>query len=101
VTQSAVTAVLDAAALLVSTAALVAAATALAVTRRLRAALPVLLDLLTAAGLLRLAADPDWDSIVLAAAVVGLRHLIVLGVGLRVPGRNRSAGGGSRRLPLR
>ncbi|HEY6744350.1 MAG TPA: hypothetical protein VI357_01400 [Mycobacteriales bacterium] len=87
------TAVLDAAALLVTGAALTAAAVVLAVTRRPRQALPVLLDLLTAAGLLRLAAEPEWHRLLSAAAIVALRHLLVLG--LRPAGTARSAGPGT------
>jgi hypothetical protein len=74
-----VTRVLDAGALLLTAAALIAAGIALAASRRPRAALSVLLDLLTAAGLLRLAAEPDWHRLLTAAAVVALRHVIVLG----------------------
>jgi hypothetical protein len=76
-----VTAVLDSAALVVTAAALAAAAVVLLGTRRPRIALPVLLDLLMAAGLLRLAADPEWHRLLSAAAIVGLRHLILLGLG--------------------
>lgn len=84
------TALLDTAALVATAAALVAAAAALFATRRPRAALPVLLDLLTAAGLLRLAAEPEWHRLLSAAAVIGLRHLIL--VGLRPPGPRIPAG---------
>ena len=74
------TGALDAAALAVVAAALVSAGVVLVSTRRPAAALPVLLDLLTAAGLLRLAAEPSWQRIVSAAAVVALRHLVVHGL---------------------
>ncbi len=69
--------------------ALVAGAVALAATRRPALALGVLLDLLLAAGLLRLAAEPTWASLATAAAVVLLRRLI--GAGLRAGGRAFSA----------
>jgi uncharacterized membrane protein len=69
----------------VGLAALVAAALTLAVTRRPALALSVLLDLLLAAGLLRLAGDPGWGPIVIAAAIVVLRR--VIGFGLRTGGR--------------
>jgi hypothetical protein len=54
----------------------------LACTRDARLALAVLLDLLLAAGLLRLGADPDWRALATAAVVVAVRRLVV-GVGLR------------------
>jgi hypothetical protein len=57
---------------------------ALATTRRPAAALPVFLDLLVAAGLLRLVGEPGWQTLV-AAAIVLLRRLI--GFGLRTGGR--------------
>lgn len=68
-------------ALAVTGAGLVAAAVVLAATRRPLFALKVLLDLLLAAGLLRLTGDPDWTAILTAGAIVALRRLI--GVGLR------------------
>lgn len=77
---------LDAAALLVTAAAFVAASTALLVTRRWRVALAVLLDLLTAAGLLRLAQPPDLGRLAAAAAVLAVRRLAV--AGLRPAGRH-------------
>ncbi|SFF03182.1 DUF1622 domain-containing protein [Blastococcus tunisiensis] len=83
--MSAVAEVTRLAALGTGLAAVVAGALALVVTRRPLPALAVLLDLLLAAGLLRLAGDPDWQGIVTAAAIVALRHLI--GVGLRAGGR--------------
>ncbi|WP_337059392.1 hypothetical protein [Kineococcus sp. G2] len=65
-------------------AALVAAAAVLLRTRRPALALGVGLDLLLAAGLLRLSADQTWRQLATAAAVVALRHLI--GRGLRIGG---------------
>jgi hypothetical protein len=49
-------------------------------TRRLSAALPVLLDLLLAAGLLRLSATASWQAIASAAAIVVIRKLATLGI---------------------
>ncbi|WP_228395048.1 hypothetical protein [Modestobacter roseus] len=74
------------AAQLLSALALVTGALTLAVTHRPALALGVLLDLLLAAGLLRLAGDPDWQGIATAAAIVALRHLA--GAGLRVGARS-------------
>jgi hypothetical protein len=87
------------AALATTAAGLVAAALTLAVTRRPGAALGVLLDLLLAAGLLRLAGDPGWGTITTAAVVVLLRHLA--GAGLRVGARSWAARGGPPRAPRR
>ena len=90
----------------IAAAALVAGALALARTRRPALALAVFLDLLLAAGLLRLAGDPGWQAIATAAAVVAVRRLI--GVGLRAGGRTWSppgprpqAGAGTRAGMLR
>ncbi len=83
---------------MVAEAALVAGALTLAVTRRPSVALGVLLDLLLAAGLLRLAGDPDWPIIGTAAVIVALRRL--LGAALRAGGRVRSDGQGGRRRML-
>lgn len=60
--------------------ALVSGALALAVTRRPASALGILLDLLVAAGLLRLVGDRDWQTIVVIGIVVALRHLISYGL---------------------
>jgi hypothetical protein len=80
-----VTALTATAALLCTVLALVCAGAVLARTRSLAQALPVLLELLMAAGLLRLAHDPSWRTIATAAALVGLRKLVVA-YGLR-PGQ--------------
>jgi hypothetical protein len=72
-------------ALLVTAAALAAGLVALLATRRPAAALPVLLDLLVAAGLLRLVGQPSWQAPATAAAILVLRRLI--GFGLRTGGR--------------
>ena len=72
-------------ALLVTAAALAAGLVALLATRRPATALPVFLDLLVAAGLLRLVGEPSWQALASAAAILVLRRLI--GFGLRTGGR--------------
>ncbi len=69
---------------------IVLAALVLAVFRRLLPALHVLLDLLLAAGLLRLSADTSWDALAVAAAVVVLRQLLTHGLGALSQTRRRS-----------
>lgn len=78
------------AALVCAVLALVSAAAVLARTRDLGQALPVLLELLTAAGLLRLAHDATWRAIVTAAVVVALRRLVAHG--LHPAGAQRATG---------
>lgn len=73
--------VVDGAALLTTAAALLLAAFVLVRTARPTAALAVLLDMLTAAGLLRLAVDPSWNRTAGAAGVLLVR--LLAGVGLR------------------
>lgn len=73
---------LETAAVLISAAGLVSAMCAYRLTRTFRPALLVLLDFLTAAGLIRLSGDLSRDSIVLAAAVIALRKLLGIGLGL-------------------
>ena len=63
------------AALIVVAAGLIVAAVALARTRRARLALALLLDFLTAAALLRLAAPPSWQAIGAAALTIVIRQL--------------------------
>lgn len=70
----------------VAAAALVAGALALVRTGRPALGLSVFLDLLLAAGLLRLVGDPGWRTISTAASIVVLRRLI--GVGLRAGARS-------------
>lgn len=77
------TTALNLAALATTAFGLVAAAVVLAAAGRLLPALAVLLDFLTAAGLLRLAGDPSWSTIAAAAAVITVRKLVV--AGLRAP----------------
>ena len=73
-------AVTDVAALLVVAAAILAAAVVLVRIRSMRQALPVLLDLLTAAGLLRLAGAPAWSALAVTAIVIALRRLVTAGI---------------------
>jgi hypothetical protein len=75
-----VTAVLGSAALAVVAAAILAGAVVLGRTRSLRQALPVLLDLLTAAGLLRLSVAPNWNALIVTAVVIALRRLTTAGI---------------------
>jgi hypothetical protein len=78
---------------MIALAAVVVAGLVLASTRRPTVALPVLLDLLLAAGLLRLTADLQWDAIASAALVVVIRKLASVGI---AAGRTVSASTGSR-----
>lgn len=72
--------VLSTLALLVTAAALVCGGLAYARTRQIGTALPILLDLLTAAGLLRLS-DPDVTgrSLLTAATIIAVRKLALVG----------------------
>ena len=63
------------AALIVTAAGLIVAVVALARTRRARLALALLLDFLTAASLLRLAAPPSWPALGAAALIIAIRQL--------------------------
>ena len=67
-------------ALLCSGAAVIAGLLALGATRRPGLALSVFLDLLLAAGLLRLVGSPGWQSLATAATVVAIRHLVTAGL---------------------
>ncbi|SEK64959.1 Protein of unknown function [Blastococcus sp. DSM 46786] len=62
--------------------ALVSGGLALAVTRRPALALGILLDLLVAAGLLRLVGDPGWRTVATVAIVIAIRHLVTYGLRL-------------------
>ena len=62
-------------------AALLVAGLVLLATRQVAVALPVLLDLLLVAGLLRLSATGSWQAIASAAAIVVVRKLATLGIG--------------------
>ncbi|MER7334434.1 MULTISPECIES: hypothetical protein [unclassified Micromonospora] len=94
------------------TRALVTATTALATlaglavlvgTRSWRCALRVLLDLLTAAGLLRLAVDQGWAELAGAAAIILLRRLLWAALTTAAPARLSAASSGQEdhHLPLR
>ena len=72
---------LQGAALLVAVLAVLSASTVLLRTRAPAPALGLLLDLLLAAGLLRLADDPDWSQVATAAALVAARGLLAGGPG--------------------
>jgi len=76
-------AAIEAAALLVTAAGVVAFLTACALTRTIRHALPLLLDFLMAAGLIRLAGDLSWNGILLTVAIVAVRKLAASGVARR------------------
>ncbi|WP_406069804.1 hypothetical protein [Micromonospora sp. NBC_01638] len=93
--------------------ALVTAVTALALvagvvtalsTRALRTAVRLLLDLLTAAGLLRLAADPGWSGLAGAVAIIAMRQLLGAALRTRPPWSGRqspaSCAGDDHHLPL-
>ncbi|MFC8270326.1 DUF1622 domain-containing protein [Streptomyces cinereoruber] len=71
---------LHTASLLLTVCGLLSAIAAYRTTRTFRSALAVLLDFLTAAGLIRLAEDPSWNSILQAAAVIALRKLLTTGL---------------------
>ncbi len=60
--------------------ALLVSALTLVATRNPWVALPVLLDLLLAAGLLRLSATASWRAIATAATIVAIRKLVGLGL---------------------
>jgi hypothetical protein len=71
-------ALLQGAAAVVAVAALVAAMAVLVSSRQPALALRVLLDLLLAAGLLRLAAVDDWPGVLAAAAIVVVRRVVTV-----------------------
>ncbi|MCZ2860494.1 DUF1622 domain-containing protein [Blastococcus sp. VKM Ac-2987] len=88
--SSTLAAVTGTAAQFVAGVAVVSGLVALAATRRPALALGILLDLLVAAGLLRLAGDPSWQAIATTAVVIALRHLV--GYGLRTGARSWEEG---------
>ena len=71
---------------LVTAFALLCGFAALVVTRSVRAALPVLLDLLLVAGLLRLTTTSSWAAIGTAAAIVVVRKVVGFGLAAGRPG---------------
>ncbi|HLL32471.1 MAG TPA: hypothetical protein VK545_00950 [Streptomyces sp.] len=74
------TEILTAAALLITAAGVLSAIAAYVISPRIGHALPVLLDFLTGAGLVRLAADISWNSILMAAAVIAVRKVVAIGI---------------------
>ncbi|SEH84217.1 hypothetical protein SAMN04489835_4776 [Mycolicibacterium rutilum] len=70
----------------IAAAGIVLAALTVVVLRRPQLALHVLLDLLLAAGLLRLSADASWRSIAVTAIVIAVRHLLTRGLRPVTPG---------------
>ncbi|PFG39906.1 hypothetical protein ATJ97_2426 [Georgenia soli] len=70
------------------TAAGVVCAVGVAAVAGLRAAVPVLLDFLLAAGLLRLTSGLEWDSIAATGLIVVARHVITAGLAVGTPPRN-------------
>ncbi|MGC4880724.1 hypothetical protein ACLQ26_31165 [Micromonospora sp. DT43] len=71
--------------------ALVAGVVTALCTGALRVAVRVLLDLLTAAGLLRLAGDPQWGGLATAAAIVALRQLLAAALSFTPPWSRRQS----------
>ncbi|MFF8384046.1 hypothetical protein [Streptomyces kanasensis] len=88
------TAVLLQASVLCAAMGLLACPFAYRATGRARPTLAVLLDFLTAAGLLRLAAAPDWQGIATAAAVIALRKVVSGAFGRAGPSAVRPRHGG-------
>lgn len=82
--------VLDAVALAVSAAGLLLAA-AVVVVAGVRAGVPVLLDFLLAASLLKLAADRTPTELAVTAIVVAVRHLASTGLAAGPPASDRRA----------
>ncbi|WP_338895371.1 hypothetical protein WBG99_06360 [Streptomyces sp. TG1A-60] len=72
---------LQTAAVLTTAAGLIGAGAAYMSTRQVRVSLGVLLDFLTAAGLIRLADEPSWGSIAAATAVIAIRRLLATRLG--------------------
>ena len=71
---------LDALALAITAGGLVVAGVAAIATARPRAAVLPLVELCTAAGLLRLAGEPSWSSIAIGATVIAVRKLVMIGL---------------------
>ena len=69
----------DQAALVITAVALIVAALTWVATRRWNPTIPILLELLTAAGLVRLSVTDSWQAIAAAAAIVAVRTLVKLG----------------------
>lgn len=84
----------DAVALLITAAGVVSALAVLLATRRPWTAAPVLLDMLLAAGLLRLLGEVTWQRIASAALLVTIRHIATAGIGLGRRARTSPPGPG-------
>ncbi|MCG5471315.1 hypothetical protein LADH09A_005303 [Micromonospora sp. LAH09] len=73
-------------------------------TGALRTGVRLLLDLLTAAGLLRLAGDPGWNGLAGAVAIIALRQLLGAALSAPPPWSGRQSpppcGGDDHHLPL-
>ena len=85
------------AAALVTLGAVVSAVATAAATRSPTAAVRTLLDLLMAAGLLRLAVGEGWEPVVTAAAIIAVRKLVTLGI--ESADRSRRAGAAPAPVP--
>ncbi|MGC4856289.1 hypothetical protein ACLQ24_23640 [Micromonospora sp. DT4] len=94
---------IDALVEVVTASALVAGVVTALCTGAVRVAVRVLLDLLTAAGLLRLANDPAWGGLAAAVAIVALRQLLAAALSLPPPWSRRQSpprcGDDDHRLP--
>ncbi|MBM0277083.1 hypothetical protein [Micromonospora tarensis] len=90
--------------LAVTALALVAGVVTALSTGALRSAVRVLLDLLIAAGLLRLAGDPGWHGLAGAVAIIALRQLLGAALGGPAPWSGRQSpapcAGDDHHLPL-
>jgi len=90
--------VVDECSLVVTALGLVVGALLLARTRTLGPAVAVLMEMLTGAGLLRLAASPTWTRAAGAGGVLLVRRIVILGLSGRQPARARIVGLASRHL---
>ncbi|WP_157252056.1 DUF1622 domain-containing protein [Nonomuraea typhae] len=54
-------------------------------TRRVQEAVALLLEFLTAAALIRLAAQPSWSSLATTAVVIAIRKVVVAGLRFQHP----------------
>ncbi|MET8976420.1 hypothetical protein ABZX85_12470 [Streptomyces sp. NPDC004539] len=84
------TTLLRQAALLVTLLGLLSAACAAVSLRRVQPTVALLTDFLLAAGLIRLAAQPSWTSLAVAAVTIAVR--LVVNAGLRVLDARRGVG---------
>jgi hypothetical protein len=71
---------IDAAALICTAAGLLVGALAMVRTRQLTTALPCVLDLFTAAGMLRLTGATSWEAPATAGGILLIRHLVSRGL---------------------